>query len=378
MPQTVASHQVAAFTTPINGATTDANVVRGNDNTLRTGYVNHDADPGIHLQSSTLASRPAFGAAGRKWLTADTGSYRLFFDTGSAWQELTYLRTDAGGTVLAQTTFSVTGNPQILSTDGTVTQFVGYADTNVAYSGTQTNHAYALLTNNVERVRVLNGGNVGIGTATPSALLHVAGTFLATGDATFNGNVTFDTNTLFVDATNNRVGVGTATPSTAFHVASGTSTFAGPIITNSTVTIGGDVLPSAPSTHDLGRSTDPFQETWTKHYVSPDLSAGSSRGAMTYSLTTGVGTGPSNIGDNTFFTGSGAYYIVAGDRLGGTDSFVDIVIMATNASTPVVVSSTTSRGAPDTRTYSVSGGRLRLAMGLNSYNVAVWTTVFTY
>lgn len=219
MPQTVASHPVAAFATPINGATTDANVVRGNDNTLRTGYVNHDADPGIHLQSSTLASRPAFGSAGRKWLTADTGSYRLFFDTGAAWQELSYLSI-GGGTVTGATTFNVAGPgvPQVLATDGAVTQFVGYADTNVAYSGTQSNHAYALLTNNVERVRVLNGGNVGIGTATPSALLHVAGTFLATGTATFNGNVAFDTNTLFVDATNNRVGIGTNTPSVALSV----------------------------------------------------------------------------------------------------------------------------------------------------------------
>jgi hypothetical protein len=33
-----------------------------------------------------------------------------------------------------------------------------------------------------------------------------------------NGNMAVDTNTLFVDATNNRVGVGTASPSQAFHI----------------------------------------------------------------------------------------------------------------------------------------------------------------
>jgi hypothetical protein len=39
-----------------------------------------------------------------------------------------------------------------------------------------------------------------------------------TGSPSFNsGNVAFDTNTLFVDATNNRVGVGTASPAGALH-----------------------------------------------------------------------------------------------------------------------------------------------------------------
>jgi hypothetical protein len=62
--------------------------VRGNDNSLRTAYVNHDADAGIHLQSSTFASRPAAGTAGRKWITTDAGSYKLWFDDGTRWHEI--------------------------------------------------------------------------------------------------------------------------------------------------------------------------------------------------------------------------------------------------------------------------------------------------
>lgn len=122
MAQTVASHAVAALTSPVNGDALSATVVLSNDNTVRAAFVNHDADPGIHLQSSALASRPAAGTAGRKWLSADTSSYRLFFDTGTAWQELTYLRSDAGGTVTGNVT--VTG---ALTVTGAVTggSFVG-------------------------------------------------------------------------------------------------------------------------------------------------------------------------------------------------------------------------------------------------------------
>lgn len=39
-----------------------------------------------------------------------------------------------------------------------------------------------------------------------------------------NGNVTFDTNTLYVDAPNNRVGIGTTTPNTTFTVSTGAAT----------------------------------------------------------------------------------------------------------------------------------------------------------
>jgi len=38
------------------------------------------------------------------------------------------------------------------------------------------------------------------------------------GTATITGNLTVDTNTLFVDSANNRVGVGTATPAAQFHI----------------------------------------------------------------------------------------------------------------------------------------------------------------
>ncbi len=89
MAETVGQHSVAAFTSPVNGTTPiDANTVRGNDNTVRSAYVDHDADPGIHVQSSTLASRPVAGTAGRKWITVSSGRYQLWYDDGSRWHEV--------------------------------------------------------------------------------------------------------------------------------------------------------------------------------------------------------------------------------------------------------------------------------------------------
>lgn len=90
MAETVGQHGIAAFTNPSNGDPLDANIVKANDNNLRGVYVSHDSDPGIHVQSSSLASRPAAGSAGRKWMTTDTGSIKLWYDTGLAWEEISY------------------------------------------------------------------------------------------------------------------------------------------------------------------------------------------------------------------------------------------------------------------------------------------------
>lgn len=88
MPQIIGSYQVSAFITPANETTGDADVVRGNDNTVRAALNNHDSDVGIHLQGSTLAARPVAGSAGRKWMTTD--DRRIFYDDGSTWNEISY------------------------------------------------------------------------------------------------------------------------------------------------------------------------------------------------------------------------------------------------------------------------------------------------
>jgi len=52
---------------------------------------------------------------------------------------------------------------------------------NNSYIGSTTNNDFLIYTNNTEKVRILSGGNVGIGTTSPSSLLHVRGA--AAGDA---------------------------------------------------------------------------------------------------------------------------------------------------------------------------------------------------
>lgn len=102
MPTTVAQHRaglVAAFTTPSPGGDLDANVVRGNDNSIRAQYIDHDADPGIHLQSSDLASRPTAGTAGVKWMTVDGTAIRIFYDNGTDWVEASYIAVGSAPTL---------------------------------------------------------------------------------------------------------------------------------------------------------------------------------------------------------------------------------------------------------------------------------------
>jgi hypothetical protein len=66
-----------------------------------------------------------------------------------------------------------------------------------------------------EYVIARSGNNFKVTGANVAAAATSVGTLTS---LTVSGNATFDTNTLFVDATNNRVGVGTATPSTVFEV----------------------------------------------------------------------------------------------------------------------------------------------------------------
>jgi hypothetical protein len=79
--------------------------------------------------------------------------------------------------------------------------------------------------NNTVRMQIASNGNVLIGSATDGGeRLQVTGTMRVTGASTIGGNLTVDTNTLFVDATDNEVGIGTTNPLYTFHTISANST----------------------------------------------------------------------------------------------------------------------------------------------------------
>jgi hypothetical protein len=88
MATTVGNYPANSVSTPQDGDPLSASVVVNHFNSTRSAHTSHDADPGIHLQSSTLASRPAASTAGRKWLTADAGEYKLWYDDGVKWHEV--------------------------------------------------------------------------------------------------------------------------------------------------------------------------------------------------------------------------------------------------------------------------------------------------
>ena len=154
MAQTVGQHGVAAFTSPINGDPLNATVVVANDNSTRGAYVDHDNDTGIHVQSSLLAARPAAGTAGRKWMTTDVSSVKLWFDTGAAWEEIAYLPS-AGGTVAGNVsitgTLGVTG--LITATGGVSGALTGNVTGNV--TGTVSGNAGTATT--LQTARDING-----------------------------------------------------------------------------------------------------------------------------------------------------------------------------------------------------------------------------
>ena len=105
-----------------------------------------------------------------------------------------------------------TSIPLLVQAPSTTTSRMAFAD-----SGTSVTTAQAFgsqgndlvwYTNTSERMRIASSGNVGIGTISPSTTLDVVGA------GKFSGNLTIDTNTLFVDTSLKFVGFGTTNPAT--------------------------------------------------------------------------------------------------------------------------------------------------------------------
>lgn len=106
MAELVGFSPCPAISTPQRNDPLDADVVRGNDNTIRTAYNTHQADPGIHVQSSDLSARPAAASAGvgAKWINKDTSTAtprRLWYSDGTAWYEVSSSQAIVDGTAAA-------------------------------------------------------------------------------------------------------------------------------------------------------------------------------------------------------------------------------------------------------------------------------------
>jgi len=85
----VSQHQAVPVVIPVAGDGLASAVPRATQTATIASYNDHDADGTIHALSGTLAQRPAFGTAGRKYTTTDSPR-QVWLDTGTAWVQLDY------------------------------------------------------------------------------------------------------------------------------------------------------------------------------------------------------------------------------------------------------------------------------------------------
>lgn len=109
---------------------------------------------------------------------------------------------------------------------------------------------------------------VGIETASPAYTLDVSGTARSTGSIVGTGGMTVDTDVLVVDAANNRVGVNKAAPSTALDV-TGTVTATALTVGSGLMTAGQIQFPETVNLSTNANTLDDYREgTWTPVYQS--------------------------------------------------------------------------------------------------------------
>lgn len=90
MSTTPGSHQASSTSVPTSGDALSASTMRAIINAFVSAYNAHDDDGTTHIQSGTLAQRPAAAAAvDQVYLTTDSPR-KLYIWTGAGWVEVDY------------------------------------------------------------------------------------------------------------------------------------------------------------------------------------------------------------------------------------------------------------------------------------------------
>lgn len=117
----------------------------------------------------------------------------------------TIVARDASGNFTAGTiTANLTGTSSLVG----ITNDTSTNTTHYIHFGDETTGGDGVKVSSTKLVFNPSTGNFGIGLTGPSEKLHVSGNAIVTG------NLTVDTDTFYVDSTNNRIGVGTTSPNT--------------------------------------------------------------------------------------------------------------------------------------------------------------------
>ena len=179
----------------------------------------------IGLQPSTSVSRNNWQIVNHIYNDDDSFVYNLNDNTNNSAHKFKLNNNDVA-------TFGRIGGTTSVLFDGEfIVQFGGE---NVAhFNGANYNYKFGDIDgaenqthyeiNSVDGYHLLKNGNVGIGINTPSEKLTVSGNISASGSlsassANITGDLTVDTNTLYVDSADSRVGIGTTTPDYALDV----------------------------------------------------------------------------------------------------------------------------------------------------------------
>jgi hypothetical protein len=94
-----------------------------------------------------------------------------------------------GRILMSDATGIATWQDPLMSLSGSFWALGGNPVISMQKIGTATNYNLPFITNNIERMRILTNGNVGIGTTNPTALLEVAGQIKITGGSVGSGKV---------------------------------------------------------------------------------------------------------------------------------------------------------------------------------------------
>lgn len=167
------------------------------------------------------------GKVSSQWTTSGSN---IYYSGGNVGIGTISVRTNGS----SQTAMQITGNDYPMLSINSSNSGIGGVfgiGSSTAYIGTYSNNAFSLLTNESERMRITSDGNVGIGTASPSYKFEVSdgsrtGVFNPNSvlDAFFIGTKedkplllgAYDTERMRI-ASNGNVGIGTQSPSAILH-----------------------------------------------------------------------------------------------------------------------------------------------------------------